>query len=179
MSDITANIESATLPAAAGTEFTVFSADDALDALWTKAYQGEVLGEVLFERAADRVDDPDHASKLRVIAAMERRTKEAMVPAMERAGLPTEADPEAVSAGESLGDGLAGVPWLDFVQSFEPITMQYRAMYERIGELNPAEAQTAALLVAHELALCSFGRREAAGDSEHSLADILALPHMA
>jgi hypothetical protein len=157
---------------------SIFTAEEPVADLWVKAYQGEVLGEVLFARVADQLDDPDRADKMRTLSTMERKTKEAMVGSMERAGLSTEPDPETVQAAESMADGLAAIPWVDFVGSFAPITAQYSAMYVRIGELDPSERATADLLVAHEAALADFGRREVAGNGEDSLAMVLALPHM-
>jgi hypothetical protein len=155
----------------------VFSTDDPLDVLWVKAYQGEVLGEALFGRMADQIDDEDHKAKMRVLAELERRTKESMVPALERAGLSTEPDPESLRTAEVLS-GAAGTPWHDLLATFEPITAQFCAMYRRIGDLAPSESETSELLVAHELALRNFARAEIAGDTATSLDQINALAHM-
>jgi hypothetical protein len=157
---------------------SIFSLDEPLGALWIKAYQGEVLGEILFDRIAAQLDDPDHAHKMRVLSTMERKTKEALVAPLERAGISTDPDPETVQAAESLGEALAAVPWLDLVSSFEPVTTQYAAMYAHIGELDPSEQATADLLVAHEMALRNFGRQEVTGNGETSLTDVLSLEHM-
>jgi hypothetical protein len=156
----------------------MFSPGDPVEELWIKSYQGEVLGEILFGRMAEQTDDPDHARKLRVLSKLERKTKEAMVPSLERAGIPTEPDPDTVQAAEAMADGMGAVSWLELVGSLEPVTTQYAAMYARIGELDPSERATADLLVAHELALRSFGVLELAGDDADSLAAINALPHL-
>jgi hypothetical protein len=155
----------------------IFSADDPADVLWVKAYQGEVLGEALFGRMAELIDDEEHAAKMRVLATLERRTKEAIAPALERAGLSTEADPESLSTAEALA-GAASTPWKDLLATFEPITSQFCAMYRRIGELDPSEKDASDLLVAHELALRNFARAEIADDTETSLDEIEALAHM-
>ena len=155
----------------------IFSADDPLDALWVKAYQGEVLGEVLFDRMADQMDNADHKAKMRVVAKLERRTKESMAPALERAGLSTDPDPESLRAAEALA-GAATTPWKDLLATFEPITSQFCEMYRRIGQLDPTERETSELLVAHELALRNFARAEIAGNTETSLDQINALAHM-
>ncbi len=66
----------------------IFSAEDGLEKLWVQAYQGEVLGEELFERVAAQLDEdgePEHAAKVRVLATLELRTKEAIAPALARA----------------------------------------------------------------------------------------------
>jgi hypothetical protein len=155
----------------------VFSEDDPLNVLWVKAYQGEVLGEALFGRMADQMDDEDHVAKMRVLAELERRTKMAVAPALERAGLSTGPDDESLQTAEALA-GAASTPWKDLMATFEPITSQFCAMYRRIGELDPSEKETSDLLVAHELALRSFARAEIAGDTETSLDQITALAHM-
>jgi hypothetical protein len=155
----------------------IFSPDDPIDVLWVKAYQGEVLGEALFGRMAELIDDEEHAAKMRVLAQLERRTKEAIAPALERAGLSTEPDPESLQTAEALA-GAATTPWVDLLATFEPITSQFCALYRRIGELNPDEVETSDLLVSHELALRNFARAEIAGDTEASLGQINALAHM-
>jgi hypothetical protein len=157
---------------------SMFSPDDAVETLWTKSYDGEVLGEVLFARMAERFDDPAHRHKMQVLSTMERRTKEMLVEPLQRAGLPTGEKATTIAEAEALAQALADVSWSDFLGSFEPITSQYAAMYARIGELNPAERATADLLVAHEHALRDFGRLELEGKGDDSLAVILALPHL-
>jgi hypothetical protein len=155
----------------------IFSEDDPLNVLWVKAYQGEVLGEALFGRMAEQMDDGDHAAKMRVLEELERRTKEAIAPALERAGLSTEPDPESLKTAEALAEA-ASTPWKDLLATFEPITSQFCAMYRRIGDLDPSEQDASDLLVAHELALRDFARAEIAGEAETSLNRINALAHM-
>jgi len=157
---------------------SIFSADDSVEALWIKSYQGEILGEVLFGRIADQQGDPDRKHKMEMLALLERRTKEAIVPALERAGISTDADPETLQSAEALAEVSAALDWSDIVGSIEPITLQYLEMYTRIGQLDPTEQAAADLLVAHEKALREFGRRESAGDGTRSLQAIEALPHV-
>jgi hypothetical protein len=154
----------------------IFSPEVPLHELWVRAYQGEVLGEALFAKVADSLGDPEQARKLRVLSTLELRTKEAMVPAMERAGLPTDPDPEMFTLADLLSEGVAYADFLDATQS---ITEQYIPMYQRIGELDPTEQATSDLLVAHEAALRSFALGELAGETETSLDAINALAHMA
>jgi hypothetical protein len=156
----------------------IFSTEESIADLWVRAYQGEVLGEILFGGIADELDDPEHARKMRVLATLERRTKEATAPALERAGLSTEPDPEMLATGTALLPGALAMTWDDLMGTIGPITAQYIPLYERIGELSPAERDTSALLVAHEAALRDFARAELAGDVTHSLDRITALAHM-
>ena len=154
----------------------IFSPEDPLHELWVRAYQGEVLGEALFAKIADSLDDPERAAKMRVLSTLERRTKEAIAPSLERAGISTDPDPEMFTLADALSQGVAWDAFLDATQS---ITEQYIPLYRRIGELDPSEQPASDLLVAHEAALRAFARAELAGDSATSLDEINALAHMA
>jgi hypothetical protein len=156
----------------------VFSSEDRLEELWVKAYQGEVLGELLFGGIADGLEDPDQAAAMRTLATLEQRTKEAVAPALERAGISTDADPETEALAAALLPGALALSWVELMATIGPITAQYIPLYRRIGELSPAERETAGLLVAHETALRDFSRAEIAGDRAHSLQPIMALAHM-
>jgi hypothetical protein len=164
--------------AEAGTPESIFSPDDPVEALWIKAYQGEVLGEILFGRMAERYEAPEQSRKLRRLQELERLTREALVPSLTRAGVSTEPDPETVAGAEALADALAGISWAEFMGSFEAVTAQYIEVYARIGELDPSERSAADLLVAHEVALREFGRLEVAGNTATSLDAVNALPHL-
>lgn len=156
----------------------IFSPDDPLEEILVKAYQGEVLGEALFGGIAARLADEDHSAKMRVLSELERRTKEAAAPALIRAGVDTTPDPEVLSTAEALVPDAAAMGWEELMVSFEPITSQYIPLYQRIGELEPAEREISDLLVAHERALCAFARAELAGQASTSLEPIQALAHM-
>ena len=156
----------------------MFTPDDNVATLWVKAYQGEILGEIFFERIAERRDDTDQRLKMGVLSRLERRTKEAVVPAVQRAGLSIDADPSTLADAESLAGAVSALSWAELMASFEPVTTQFAAMYARIGELDPSELETANLLVAHELALRDFARQELAGNTDNSLQAINALAHM-
>lgn len=154
----------------------IFSPADPVEELWVRAYQGEVLGEALFGRIAAQLGDPSQAAKVRMLATLECRTKEAIAPALRRAGISTDADPEMFTLADALS---AGVAWADFLAATEAVTAQYVALYERIGELDPSEREASDLLVAHEEALRAFARAELAGDGARSLDAVNALAHMA
>jgi len=156
----------------------IFSADDAIDKLWEQAYQGEVLGETLFAGIAVRLADDEHARKMRVLATLELRTKEAVAPALERAGISTAPDPEMLGLAEALAPDSATKAWEEIMSSLVAVTGQFIPLYERIGVLDPAERETAELLVAHEEALRDFARAELAGDTATSLDPVHALAHM-
>ena len=167
------------MPDTAITPEPIFTAEEGLGELWVKAYQGEVLGELLFGGIAEQLADPGQAATLRVVATLERRTKEATAPALERAGISTESDPEMQVMASVLIPGALDMTWSDLMGTIGPITEQYIPLYQRIGDLSPAERETAELLVAHEVALRAFAAAEVAGDRAGSLTPIMALAHMA
>ncbi len=156
----------------------IFSADDGVEKLWEQAYQGEVLGETFFSGVADHLDDAEQVRKMRVLAELERRTKEAVAPALTRAGVSTEPDAETVGLAEALADDSANRSWGDLMASIGSVTDQFIPLYQRIGELDPSELEAADLLVAHEVALRDFTRAELAGDAATSLDPVNALAHM-
>jgi hypothetical protein len=156
----------------------IFSPEDGLEELWSRAYQGEILGELLFGGIADELEDPDQAAAMRTLATLERRTKEAVAPALERAGVSTETDPETQALAAALLAGALTLSWGDLMATFGPITAQFIPLYRRIGQLSPDERETADLLVAHEQALRDFAAAEIAGDRARSLQPIMALAHM-
>ena len=104
--------------------------------------------------------------------------KEAAAPALERAGVSTDPDPEMEATATALLPGALAMTWIDLMRTIGPITEQYIPLYQRIGELSPTERETSDLLVAHEEALRAFARAEIAGDQESSLEPIRALAHM-
>jgi hypothetical protein len=167
------------MPDTANAPEPIFTSEEGLEELWVKAYQGEVLGELLFGGIAEQLADPDQAAKMKVVATLERRTKEATAPALERAGVSTDPDPEMQVMATVLIPGALEMTWSDLMATIGPITEQYIPLYQRIGELSPAERDTADLLVAHEVALREFAAAEVAGDRVGSLQPITALAHMA
>jgi hypothetical protein len=156
----------------------IFSPEDGLAELWVRAYQGEILGELLFGGIAEQLEDPEQGAAMRVLATLERRTKEAVAPALGRAGISTDPDPETEAIATALLPGALALSWVELMATIGPITAQYIPLYQRIGELSPAERETADLLVAHEEALRDFARAEIAGDRARSLEPIAALAHM-
>jgi hypothetical protein len=156
----------------------IFSPEDGLEELLARAYQGEILGELLFGGIADGLEDPDQAAAMRTLATLERRTKEAVAPALERAGVSTETDPETQALAAALLAGALALSWGELMATFGPITAQFIPLYRRIGELSPADRETSSLLVAHEEALRDFSEAEIAGDRARSLQPIMALAHM-
>lgn len=142
--------------------------------LWKESYQGEVLGEAYFTRMQELATDAEEKRKLEYLVRLERSTKDMLVPYLERLGLPTEPDAEILRAMGSLDS----YEWAVMLEGVRPVAAQFLTKYRRLAELVDENYRAATdALVAHELALDDFCRRELSGDSEHAPDSITALPH--
>jgi hypothetical protein len=143
--------------------------------LWVKTYQGEVLGQAYFTAMADRAEDGDQKTKLLALATLERSTKELLTPSLQRFGLPTESDPAIVEFADTITD----FDYHAMLDSVPAIAAEYLVSYTRLRELcGPEDEGVMNLVIAHELALEVFMRREKAGLVDTSLQAIAALPHV-
>lgn len=142
--------------------------------LWLTCYQAEVYGQAHYEHFLARTEDKELRAKLEALAAVERCTKELMAISMERLGIRTDSDPSVLAAAS------------EDVRSFEETlkatcfgSIKFLNYYMRLRVLaNERDALTVDALIAHELAVEVFARRELAGDSRNSLQPIKALSHV-
>jgi hypothetical protein len=151
------------------------------DALWAESYDGEVLDEALFGILASRQSDPTRRRDLEVLTRLERATKDIAEPVLARRGI-TPGDPSAiVASAREMADGVAHLPWDEFLALFPPITAQFLAKYRRLVELaaDDEERGVAQVYVEHEMALCAFVRRTLGEEPGEPLQPILELPHIA
>jgi hypothetical protein len=143
--------------------------------LWIKAYQGEVLGEAYFAALADRTDDPDHKAKLLALVALERDTKELLAPSLRRLGLSTDPDQSTLA----FVSGMTDFDYSAMLDSVPAFAAEFLLSYGRLRELcAPEDGEVVNLLIAHELALEVFMRREKVGLVDTSLQAIAVLPHV-
>ena len=95
---------------------------------------------------------------------------------MERLGISTAADQATLDVAAAL---TAEYDYAGMVSSIPAVTAEYLGYYSRLRELvDEQDAQAVNLLIAHEMALELFARRESAGETEDSLDPIRALPHV-
>jgi hypothetical protein len=144
--------------------------------LWVRSYQGEILGEAYFGQAASQVDDVEQRAKLEVLTTLERCTKELLAPSLRRLGISTDADPAIL---EQAANGARAIDYDALVRALPAITGQYLGLYARLRQLvDPVDASVVDQLIAHEMALELFARRELAGERAQSLEPIRALSHV-
>jgi hypothetical protein len=138
-------------------------------------YQGEVIGEVLFNRMLGIDDDTMHRYKVAVMLQLETETKARLRPWVMRLGLDPAELEESRDTGHAFADNLSGLGWdetlLKLCEGIKPYVERYREI-EAIAP--PEYADAAHSMVVHEQSLYRFTELEAAGDVAHSLDDIVA-----
>ena len=82
-------------------------------------YQGEVFGELVFEEMAKRRSDPEEVAKLRVLARLERETKELLEPEVAALGRSTTPEPDRIEEARTIGAPMGEAPWLDILGAFQ------------------------------------------------------------
>jgi hypothetical protein len=137
-------------------------------------YQGEVLGEALFDRMLRDLDDDRQRHVVGSLLQLETETKALLRPAMAARGLPLAEDPAQRAAGEQTGAALAALPWPGkMAQLRAGIADHYLPRYQAIAaEAGEDDREVAALMVRHETALLEVVAREAAGEVGESLAPL-------
>ena len=144
-----------------------------LDAV-LRAYEGEVGGEAYFKALTDVFSKPDHHEKLMLLAAVEKRTGNALRPLIKRHGLEPLDNAALIARGEAFVEERAFRRWSDLIEN---MTTRYPGFVEKFKALEatgPAEDKGALeILVEHEIALLDFAEHEAAGDAD-SLATVRA-----
>ena len=126
-------------------------------------YQGELLGEALFSRAASLARTDDQRFKLCVLLQLETETKARLRPLVARLGLNLVEDEAVRAEGLRLGSEIGSLPWADFLQMLERELNGYVSRYQAIADLAPAaDRPVVQSMVDHELALLAFTRVELA-----------------
>jgi len=151
------------------------------DELWTEAYQGEILGELVFTLMAERAEDPQRRRVLETLALFERSTKELAAPLLARRGIPPGDNEATTAESATMAHAAADLPWRDFLGFFQPEVSEFVAKYRRLVTLagDDDERRIAEAYVAHEEALETFLRRSPGEEPGDPLEPILAVPHVA
>lgn len=135
-----------------------------------KAADGEVQGEVLFKRLAERAE-PEHRHKLERLAQLEIRTGREMDALMARYGLVLNASNRAKA--EERAKRYAGMSYRDILAEWATWIPNYVDLYDRLAERARAEDRHAlGFLAAHERAIDCFIKLELSGRSDEALAEL-------
>jgi hypothetical protein len=140
-------------------------------------YQGEVLGEAVFTCYAALETDAARRRKWAVCLQLETETKARLRPFLMRLGLGLAPDDVAARVAE-FGKAYATKSWRQHMEEVVAITDFFLEKFRAIEEAAPDdERDMARSMVIHESALNKFGRLELAGDTQNSLADVVAQLH--
>jgi len=137
-------------------------------------YQGEVAGEVSLCRMLEVFDSPRQRYVLGSILQLETETKARLRPAAARLGISLIETAEARAAGESLAGQVKGLSWQDAMRALATPLVEFVARYREIAELAPPEFKALAdSMVVHEESILTLARREADGETDGSLDDVV------
>jgi hypothetical protein len=138
-------------------------------------YQGEIIGEALFDRMLEFYDDPVQRYKVALMLQLETETKARLRPAMLELGADIRELDASREAGLTMAAALAGKPWAEAMTTLHEALIPYVERYTAIAANAPARyRELAQSMVRHESALLSLAACEAAGDGANSAADIIA-----
>ena len=138
-------------------------------------YQGEVIGEVAFNRMLAQFTDPTHRYKVGVMLQLETETKARLRPPMIELGLDLAEAEASRRSGDELADALEGMSWGDAMVALREGLRPYVERYREIAAEAPAPyRELAESMVVHEESLFHFAELEIAGETEKSLDAIVA-----
>ncbi|HLZ83951.1 MAG TPA: hypothetical protein VKQ54_10330 [Caulobacteraceae bacterium] len=139
-------------------------------------YDGEVMGERLLLALYAGARSPREADHFAAILQLETETKARLRPLLLKHGMsPTEDTADLGGIPARLAN-YASQPWRDYAAATAARLAGVLRGYEAIAALGPPEDQPILeAVVRHEAALLDWARAEAAGETDQSLAAILAL----
>lgn len=141
-----------------------------------EAFQGEVTGEAMFDALADKFEDASDRYKMRVLAQLERETKELVRPLVAKLGGDTNESAGARTTGVSQAAALATMPRAKFLHIFRREVAKFVAAFQVLESAGPAEdAAILAGLTRHEQALHAFSEAEHSDNPADSLAPVIRL----
>ena len=138
-------------------------------------YQGEVLGEVLFDQMLPYFIEPDKQYKIVVMLQLETETKARLRPAMMQLGLDLGEQNESRKMGFDMAAGMKGLSWEDTMVMIRDAVKPAVERYREIAADAPSEHQELTeSMVIHEQSICDFAELELAGESKQSVDSIVA-----
>ncbi len=138
-------------------------------------YQGEIIGEALFDRMLDFYDEPVKRYKVALLLQLETETKARLRPALVELGAGVRELEASREAGLTMARSLADKPWTDAMAALHEALLPYVERYTAIAAQAPARySELAESMVRHESSLLRFAECESAGDTANSTGDIIA-----
>ena len=140
----------------------------------SELYQGEATGEVVFYRLLERFDSPDQRYKLGSLLQLETEAKARLRPAVFELGLDLAELDESRDKGNEFDRTFEGMDWRAAMAHLATLNEPFVKRYREIAEAAPPEYRGLAdSMAVHEKSIQNFAEREAAGDGDHSIDDVV------
>jgi len=137
-------------------------------------YQGEVLGEAVFNLYLGLEENAERRYKLATLLQLESETKVRLRPFMTQLGL-SIAQEDVRDRVAEFAQSYASKSWQQRMEELAGITNFFLEKFREIENDAPAsEREVAHSMVVHESALNKFAQLELAGDANNSLNDVIA-----
>jgi hypothetical protein len=151
--------------------------DDAYLKGIVELYQGEVLGEVVFDQFLRTSENDEQRYKIATMLQLETETKARLRPLVLRRGLELGEDPTYRAEGMAIAEAMGALPWRDKMSAlYETLRDRFVPRYKEIAAMAPPEdADVTASMVEHESALLEMARREVSGMADRSVESVVAL----
>ncbi len=131
----------------------------------SELYQGEILGEVLFDQMLSHFQTPDEQYKLSVLLQLETETKARLRPHVAFLGINLQEQTESRKAGLDIALSLAGKSWEEAMSDIRDIVEPAVNRYKEIASSAPPEyRQLAESMLLHEQSLYEFAQLELSGE---------------
>ncbi len=142
-------------------------------------YEEEVSGIAYFNGLAEHIDSGAVRGKLALLAEVERRAADAVVPLLEKYGLVPRDETALENLGKTHVERHQHHSWAEFVSYMIARYPAYVDDFEGLEALAPEEDLPALkLLTHHEVVAIEFAHKEVAGDPDSTalLREYLDLP---
>ena len=142
-------------------------------------YEEEASAVAYFNGLAEHVDSGAAREKLRLLAKVERRAADAVLPLLEKHGLVPRDDAVLEALGETHVERHQHYSWAEFVAYMIARYPAYVDDFEGLERLAPeADLPALKLLTHHEVVTIEFAHKEIAGDPDSvvPLREYLDLP---
>lgn len=127
-------------------------------------YEEEIEGEAYFYGLVDHFEEQE---KVTVLARVERRAAESVVPLLEKYGLVPRDESELKTRGESYVGRHASFDWFEFMTYMVNRYPGYLEDFTALEKMAPEEDLDALNnLTDHEVVVIEFANRELAGDPD-------------
>ncbi len=130
-------------------------------------YEDEIMGEAYFYGLVDHFDEQE---KLTLLARVERRAAESMLPLLKKYGLVPRDEAELKTQGEDDVERHSSFAWSEFMSYMVKRYPGYVDDFKVLEQMAPNEDLYALrILTDHEVAAIKFAKKELAGDPKSLL----------